>query len=47
MNEWAEVLAKSAHDALERIDSTLTLAEAKVAMVREMVARRRLAEAVE
>jgi hypothetical protein len=40
MFEWANVLTQSAHDALERMDTRLTLAEAKVAMVREMIAQR-------
>jgi hypothetical protein len=40
MAEWANVLTRSAHEALERMDTTLTLAEAKVAMVRELVAQR-------
>jgi len=38
--QWADVLTRSAHDALERMDTTLTLAEAKVAMIRELVAQR-------
>lgn len=41
MGEWAEVLTRSAHDVLERMDTTLTLAEAKIALIRELAARRR------
>jgi hypothetical protein len=40
MAEWADVLMRGAHDALKRMDTTLTLAEAKVAMVRELIAKR-------
>jgi hypothetical protein len=40
MAQWADVLTRSAHEALERMDTTLTLAEAKVAMVRELIAQR-------
>jgi hypothetical protein len=40
MTEWAELLTRSARDALERVDTTLSLAAAEVAMVRERIARR-------
>jgi predicted DNA-binding protein YlxM (UPF0122 family) len=40
----ADVLIHDAHDALERMDTRLTLAEAKVALVRHMIARRHLRE---
>jgi hypothetical protein len=40
MAQWAVVLTRSAQDAVERMDTTLTLAEAKVALVRELIALR-------
>jgi hypothetical protein len=46
MAEWADTLTRGAHDALERMDMTLTLAEAKVVMVREMIAQRHAGQTV-
>lgn len=40
----ADVLVHDAHDALERMDTALTLAEAKVALVRHLIVRRHLRE---
>jgi hypothetical protein len=40
MAEWAAVLTRSAHDALARMDTRITLAAAKIATVREVIARR-------
>lgn len=39
--EWVDVLTHSARDAINRMDTTLTLAEAKVALLRQLLARRR------
>jgi hypothetical protein len=36
----ADILVHEAHDALERMDIALTLAEVKVALVRQMVIKR-------
>ena len=44
MSERADVLAHEAHDVLERMDTTLTLAEAKLALTQHMIARRHLHE---
>ncbi len=40
MSEWADLLVRGAHDALERMDHTLTLTEAKIAIVRELISQR-------
>ncbi|OWK42104.1 hypothetical protein [Fimbriiglobus ruber] len=40
MSEWAAVLVRDSHDVLERMDTRLTLAEAKIALVREVIAHR-------
>ncbi len=40
----ADELIHEAHDALERMNTHLTLAEAKVALVRDLLQRRRLRE---
>lgn len=41
MAAWAETLTESARHTLDHMSHTLTLAEAKVALVREMIAQRR------
>ena len=41
ISEWAGTLTGDAQKALDRMDTTLTLAEAKVALVRRRIARRR------
>jgi hypothetical protein len=40
ISAWAETLARSAYTSLDRMDSALTRAEAKIAKVRESIARR-------
>ena len=40
MTAWAEAIARSAHTSLDRIDSALTRAEAKIAQIRDSIARR-------
>jgi|HubBroStandDraft_2_1064218.scaffolds.fasta_scaffold845885_1 hypothetical protein len=44
MAERADVLAHEAHVVLERMDTTLTLAEAKLALTQRMLAKRHLHE---
>jgi hypothetical protein len=41
MAEWADTLVRDAQKHLGRMDTTLTLAEAKVALVRRIIERRR------
>ena len=41
MAAWAATLAESARQTLDHMSTTLTLAEAMVAMVRELIAQRR------
>ena len=38
--DWAHVLVDEAQHALDRMDTTLTLTEAKIALVRRVRARR-------
>jgi predicted transcriptional regulator len=40
MAERAEILVHEAHDILERMDTNLTLAEAKLALTRHLIAKR-------
>lgn len=40
MTAWAETLTRSAHTSLDRMDSALRRAEAKIAKIRESIARR-------
>jgi hypothetical protein len=40
MAEKADVLVHEAHDVLERMDSTLTLAEAKLALTKHLFIKR-------
>jgi hypothetical protein len=40
MSEWADTLTRAAHDTLDRMSTTLTLTETKIALVRELIARR-------
>jgi hypothetical protein len=40
MAERAEVLVHEAHDILERLDTTLTLAEAKLALTQHLIVKR-------
>jgi len=47
MAEWADSLLRDAQKHLGRMDTTLTLAEAKVAVVRRMIERRRQMMVVE
>lgn len=42
--DWAETLTVETRKALDRMDTTLTLAEAKVALMRRLLARRRAIE---
>ncbi len=39
--EWAELLVHDAEDTIDRVDATLAMAEAKVALVRRTMERRR------
>lgn len=41
MADWAETITRSAREALDRMDTTLSLAEAKVALVARIRARRK------
>ena len=47
MAEWANTLVRDAQKHLGRMDTTLTLAEAKVALVRRIIERRRQMSGVE
>jgi len=38
--DWADVLVHEAQHALDRMDTTMTLAEAKIALLRRVRARR-------
>jgi len=40
MAERVDVLVHEAHDVLERMDTTLTLAEAKLALTQHLIAKR-------
>jgi hypothetical protein len=44
MSERASDLVHDANEALERMDTALTLAEAKVALVRHLIVKRHLRE---
>ena len=46
MTEWADTLVRDAQKHLGRMDTILTLAEAKVALVRRVLERRRQMEGV-
>jgi hypothetical protein len=41
MADWAETLTRSAREALDRMDTTLSLSEAKLALIARIRARRR------
>ena len=40
MSAWAEVITRSAHNSLDRMDMTLTRAEETIAKVRDTIAHR-------